>query len=192
MPDVPERNLAAIGFSPGACNNTDLKTKQGTIVDNEESINLRPIGMVETDVADTDIARRRRTMVSDIIIFDEYVEGLQGITEYSHLIVLFWMHRARPSSTLVVHPRGNTDLPLTGVLASRGRGHPNPIGLAVVELLERTGPRLKVRKLDAYDGTPVIDIKPYDHYDVHPQIRVPQWFNERLEQSSLGHRKSSG
>ena len=159
---------------------------------NDTSIHMRPIGLVETSVADGDVARQRRQMVSEIVIYDEYAAGLEGITEYSHIIVLFWMHRAQPPSDLIVHPRGNTSLPLTGVLASRGRGHPNPIGLAVTELIERNGPRLIVRKLDAYDGTPVIDIKPYDSYDIHTDIRTPQWFVELMMRSPSEDSKSSG
>lgn len=147
----------------------------------EASIHLRPIGVVETDVADADVAHRRREMVSDIILFDAYADGATGIEQYSHIIVLFWMDRTPPSENLLVHPRGDTSLPLTGVFASRGRGHPNPIGLAIAELLERSGPRLRVRRLDAYHGTPVIDIKPYDQYDVFTEIRTPQWFSKRLQ-----------
>jgi tRNA (adenine37-N6)-methyltransferase len=89
------------------------------------------------------------------------------------------MDRARSSGVLRVHPRGDETLPLTGVFAARGRNHPNPIGLAVVELLERDGPHLTVKRLDAYDGTPILDIKPYDHYDVFTEIEVPAWFRER-------------
>jgi tRNA (adenine37-N6)-methyltransferase len=155
-------------------------------------IHLRAIGRVETDIADADIARKRRTLISDVVIFDDYVAGLEGIAEYSHLIVLFWMHRAQVSADLVVHPRGDPSLPLTGVLASRGRGHPNPIGLAVAELIERNGHRLTVRKLDAYHGTPVIDIKPYDRYDIHTDIRLPRWFDERMTQTRSEGPKSSG
>jgi tRNA (Thr-GGU) A37 N-methylase len=82
-----------------------------------------------------------------------------------------------------VHPRGDDALPLTGVLASRGRGHPNPIGLAVVDLCKVDRLRLTVRRLDAYDGTPVLDIKPYDRYDAYTDIRVPEWL--RLRQSDV-------
>jgi len=146
---------------------------------NTSSLTMRPIGFVETDVADEDVARRRRTIVSDIVIAEPYAGALNGIEDYSHIIVLFWMDRAPPFSDLLVHPRGDQTLPPTGVLASRGRSHPNPVGLAVVELVSRNAHRLTVRRLDAYHGTPVIDIKPYDDYDVYPDIRVPEWFQQR-------------
>jgi len=141
---------------------------------------LAVIGRVVTTVADDDIARNRRHLVSHIDIDPYYADALTGIEAYSQLIVLFWMHRARPSESLLVHPRGNPELPLTGVLASRGRAHPTPVGLAVVDLIARHGNTLEVRRLDAFNGTPVIDIKPYDHYDVFPDPAVPEWFRSRL------------
>ena len=150
---------------------------------NDSPICMRAIGLVETDVADADIARQRRTMVSDIVLFDDYVAGLKGITEYSHIIVIFWMHHAVPSAELIVHPRGDTSLPPSGVFAARGRGRPNPIGLAVTELIKLEGPRLTVRRLDAYNATPIIDIKPYDRYDIYTAIRMPKWFDEHRRPS---------
>ncbi len=142
--------------------------------------NLEIIGQVVTEVADDDISRRRRELVSRIEIAPHFAAALLGIEAYSQLIVLFRMHRARPLESLTLHPRGDEQLPLTGVLASRGRAHPNPIGLAVVDLVSRHNNTLTVRRLDAYHGTPVIDIKPYDHYDVCPEPRVPDWFRQRL------------
>ena len=144
---------------------------------------VRAIGRVETTVTNESISAARRTIESDIVVFDQYVDGLLGITEYSHLIALFWMDRTPPQREMRVHPRGDRSLPLTGVLASRGRNHPNPIGLAVVELLKVTGPRLTVRRLDAYDGTAIIDIKPYDDYDRVHEPRTPAWFSARAKRS---------
>jgi tRNA (adenine37-N6)-methyltransferase len=143
------------------------------------SMVCQPIGFVRTAVADDDIARKRRELVSTIEILPAYGAALQGIEAYSHLIVLFWMHRVQPGEALLCHPRGDQNLPLTGVFATRGRNHPNPIGLAVVELVERDSTALLVRRLDAYDGTPIIDIKPYDDYDSVADPRVPAWFRQR-------------
>lgn len=140
---------------------------------------LRPVGRVDCAVPDAEIARQRRTLVSDIVIFDPFAPALAGIDAYSHLFVLFWMDRRPASPPLLAHPRNDPTLPPTGAFAMRGRNHPNPIGLAVVELLARRDTRLTVRRLDAFDGTPVLDIKPYDHYDVVADPRVPQWFLER-------------
>lgn len=144
-----------------------------------DPISLHPIGYVESSIADADVARQRREMIVDIVIEPAYIEALTGLNEYSHLIVLFWMDQFEPSGEYLVHPRGDETLPLTGVLAARGRNHPNPLGLAVVELLGMQSNRLQVKKLDAYNRTPIVDIKPYDHYDVHNDIRVPAWFHAR-------------
>ncbi|MGE0385764.1 MAG: tRNA (N6-threonylcarbamoyladenosine(37)-N6)-methyltransferase TrmO [Gammaproteobacteria bacterium] len=143
-------------------------------------IHYSPIGFVRTDCPDDEVPRRRREIVSTIVVEPALEDALTGIDAFSHLIVLFHMHRASADrQPLVVHPRGDPSLPQTGVLAARGRNHPNPIGLAVVELLERERNALRVRRLDAYDGTPVIDIKPYDHYDVFTGLRLPAWLAAR-------------
>ncbi len=145
----------------------------------EGPITLASIGYIKTDTAETDIPHKRSEIIAELILFEHLTSALDGIEEYSHLFVLFWMHKVNPQEfCMKVHPRGREELPLTGVLATRGRNHPNPIGLAVVELLERNANRLKVRRLDAFNGTPIIDIKPYDHYDVFTDIRVPQWWNQ--------------
>lgn len=141
---------------------------------------LQLIGHVRTTVPDADVGRQRREIVSRIEVLPACADALTGIEAYSQLIVLFWMDRAPRAGALLSHPRGDPALPLTGVFASRGRAHPNPIGLAVVDLLARADNVLSVRRLDAWDGTPVIDIKPYDHYDVYPDPRVPDWFRARL------------
>lgn len=147
---------------------------------------LHVIAHVRTGIADADVAKSRRHIESDILVLPQYADALTGIEEYSQLFVLFWMHRTPSGGALTTHPRGDPTLPLTGVLASRGRAHPNPIGLAVVDLVGRRGNVLSVRRLDAFDGTPVIDIKPYDHYDVFPDPRVPAWFRARLGHGSAG------
>lgn len=141
---------------------------------------LRIVGHVRCPLADAEVGRARRHLVSDIEILPACAEALTGIEEYSQLIVLFWMERAPRDPPLLSSPRGDDTLPPTGAFAARGRARPNPIGLAVVDLLARAGNVLTVRRLDAWDGTPVIDLKPYDHYDVHPDPRVPAWLRARL------------
>lgn len=142
------------------------------------SIEIEPIGYVRHQVAEADVPRRRRELVSEIEILERYVPALDGIEDWSHLFVLFWMHKLEVGhrSILRARPRGRADLPELGVLASRGRQRPNPVGLAVVELLEHRGNVLSVRRLDAFDGTPVIDLKPYDNYDVVQDLRMPAWW----------------
>lgn len=147
---------------------------------------VHPIGFVHTSVADADVARRRRDIESVIEILPEYAAGLAGIEEYSHLFVIFLLDRAAPPASLVAHPRGDSTVAATGVFAARGRNHPNGLGLAVVELLARDGERLVVRRLDAYDGTPILDIKPYDDYDRVDAPRVPDWWRRRTMTPTRG------
>ncbi len=148
-------------------------------------ISLTQIGHVECDVAKQDIPRNRRNIISDIVIDEQYLPAIKGIEAYSHLFVLFWMHETDPCQYKPqVHPRGRDDLPLMGILATRNRHHPNPIGLAVVELKSVNQNRLTVKKLDAYNQSPILDIKPYDPYDVQENIRLPDWWGLKNGQKS--------
>lgn len=144
------------------------------------TITLQAVATVHHDVPDDEVSSRRRDIIAEVRVLPRFADGLLGIEAYSHLIILFWMHGAAAGTEpLQLHPRGNPALPLTGVFASRGRSHPNPVGLAVVDLVERRGNSLLVRRLDAWSGTPVIDIKPYDYYDSYDQVRLPAWLQAR-------------
>ncbi len=143
-------------------------------------INLSPIGYVKNNIPEEEVPRKRAEMVSEILIDEQWTDALQNIEEYSHIFVLFWMHKVGSEAVKqLIQPRGDEKLPTTGILATRARNRPNPIGIAVAELLERDGNKLIVKKLDAFDGTPVLDIKPYDDYDVFEDIRVPEWWANR-------------
>jgi tRNA (adenine37-N6)-methyltransferase len=143
----------------------------------QSAFNVTAIGVVKTAVPDAQISKSRKELVSEIIVFPAYTAALAGLEEYSHLIILFWMDRAPPLQALTGHPRGDPAQPEVGVLAMRSRSRPNPLGLAVVDLVERNANSLLVRRLDAYHGSAVIDIKPYDYYDAYQHIRVPDWSN---------------
>jgi tRNA-Thr(GGU) m(6)t(6)A37 methyltransferase TsaA len=138
--------------------------------------NLTPIGFVRTNAVGDEVKDKNR--LSQIIIHDELAEALDGIAGFSHLFVLFWLHEISDEQrkTLKVHPRGRRDLPLLGVLATRTMLRPNPIGLTLVELVKFEGNVLTVRGLDAFDGTPVLDVKPFDSWDMAKDARVPQWW----------------
>ena len=117
-------------------------------------------------------------VVSDIVVNNSLTEALDGLEEFSHIIILYWMHQVRTTGQLPlkVHPKANQELPIVGLFASRSPKRPNPVGKATVRLLQRQGNILKVKGLDAIDGTPVIDIKPYlPGYDSVTNAKVPQW-----------------
>jgi len=143
-------------------------------------IRLRPIGRVRCDFSEEEIKKKRGSIVSEVIIDPPYAAALDGVESYSHLFVIFYMHKVPLTETkaLKVHPRGRTDMEKVGIFATRSRNRPNPIGLAVVKLLQRHGNSLKVRALDALDGTPVLDIKPYDPIDMQKSVRIPKWWHK--------------
>lgn len=141
------------------------------------TICMQSIATVHSPFTRDGVRMSRRDIVAQIVVNEDLAAGLMGIEEWSHLIVLFWMDQlAGKPCRLTTHPRHRTDLPAVGVFCARGRERPNPIGLAVVELLKRDKNVLTVKALDAYDASPVLDIKPYDPYDVVTGIRVPDWW----------------
>ncbi len=91
-------------------------------------------------------------------IFEEFLEGLDGIEAGQTIMVLFWLHESA-RNILKVHPRGRKENPLRGVFSTRSPVRPNPIGVSELRVLHIDGPRLQVRGLDVLDKTPVIDIK---------------------------------
>jgi tRNA-Thr(GGU) m(6)t(6)A37 methyltransferase TsaA len=140
-------------------------------------INLTPIGFVKNSVTERG-TEDYQAFTSEIIIKEDLKEALSRIDEFSHIIVIYWMHKLPPSqrSIIKVHPKGNHTLPLVGVFASRSPARPNPIGITTVKLLERRSNVLKVTGLDAIDGTPVLDIKPYIPNDISSnEAKTPGW-----------------
>jgi len=105
-------------------------------------------------------------------------EALEGIEEFSHLFVLFWLHEMSDEDRRImkVRPRGRSDMPLLGIFATRTPHRPNPIGLTRVKLLKVEGNVVTVQGLDAFDGTPVLDIKPFDSWDTTEDFKVPEWW----------------
>lgn len=117
--------------------------------------------------------------IAKIKIFQEFCDGLEGIENYSHLIVLYWIHlrdTKRNRQTLLVYPKRHAVNTLTGVFACRSPTRPNPIGLCVVKLVGRENCTLTVSGLDALENSPIIDIKPYiPKLDSVPDAQVPKW-----------------
>jgi tRNA-Thr(GGU) m(6)t(6)A37 methyltransferase TsaA len=122
---------------------------------------INPIGVIHSPYKARNEAPhqgRFSDTVSEIEIFDTYAEGLTDIEKHPHLIVLSWFDRSDRTVLKATPPHTGIE---HGVFATRSPERPNPVGLCVVDLIERKGTRLKVRGLDSIDGTPVIDIKPY-------------------------------
>ena len=155
-----------------------------------EKIELKPIGFVKTKSVGKEV--RDKGNVSEIVFREYLEEALDGIEDFSHMFVIFWMHEISKEDrrTMKVHPRGRRDMPLLGAFATRTPHRPNPIGLTLVELLEVEGNVVTVRGLDAFDGTPVLDIKPFDHWDVPEDASVPEWWM-KLEKEKTRKRGTS-
>jgi tRNA-Thr(GGU) m(6)t(6)A37 methyltransferase TsaA len=130
---------------------------------------LRFIGIVE-ETGEQDAKLR---------IFSEFSDGLKNIEDFSHVLILYWIHQRDNQTdrrTLLVLPRRHAADVEIGVFACRSPSRPNPIGMCVVELTAINGCVLTVRGLDAFKGSPVIDIKPYiPRADCFPDARVPEW-----------------
>ncbi len=143
-------------------------------------INLTPIGFVKNAI--TQPKREDwQSVTSEIIVNENLKEALSGIDEFSHIIVIYWLHQtaSKERSIMKVHPRKDRNLPLTGVFATRSPARHNPIGIATVKLLERRDNVLKVIGLDAIDGTPVLDIKPHiPGSDSPAAARTPGWLTK--------------
>jgi tRNA-Thr(GGU) m(6)t(6)A37 methyltransferase TsaA len=142
-----------------------------------DPIQITPIGVVRTDT--TEIDSQWRKTVSQIHLDTAYQSGLQGLEDWSHIVVIFSMHETTfdPDQHLVSRPGDREDMPEVGVFAQRSNITPNTIGMTAVKVLEINDNVLTVRGLDAIDGTPVIDIKPYAPiYDGANDPLVPVWF----------------
>jgi tRNA-Thr(GGU) m(6)t(6)A37 methyltransferase TsaA len=152
--------------------------------DETRVLRLSPIGYVQNDVQAWEHVTWEE-IESRIFVRKEYEEGLQGIEEFSHIVVIFWLDRPQEKETpLRVHPEAKEEMPLVGLFATRTPLRPNPIGVTTVELLAVEGNELEVRGLDAFDGTPVLDIKPYlVRGDLKPGASVPGWLH-RLWQTT--------
>jgi len=117
-----------------------------------------------------------------IEIHPEYEEGLVGLDQFSHILVCFWFHKndtREQRKTLLVHPRGNKENPLTGVFATRSPQRPNPFGISVCKILSIVENTIYIDKIDAFNGSPAIDIKPYipkiDSIPLLSDVITPCW-----------------
>ncbi|MDI9643875.1 MAG: tRNA (N6-threonylcarbamoyladenosine(37)-N6)-methyltransferase TrmO [Candidatus Verstraetearchaeota archaeon] len=149
------------------------------------AFNLKPIGFVRTRHRDDEISESFEGVDGTIEILDDFSAGLEGLEGFSHILVVAYLHKipldARKAMMvkpkwLVKYAEDPRSIPEVGVFATRSPHRPNPIALSVVRLIEREGKNLKVDDLDLYDGTPVLDLKPY--IPLNCCVRFPAWFLE--------------
>lgn len=132
------------------------------MADHQPDFRVTPIGRVESSLTDCAAAPKQghEGAPDAWLVFDPaVVDGLDNIRVGDRVVVLTWLDRAR-RDVLRVHPRDDLAQPEQGVFSTRSADRPNPIGLHPVEVLSVDGPRLRVRGLEAVDGTPIVDVKP--------------------------------
>jgi tRNA-Thr(GGU) m(6)t(6)A37 methyltransferase TsaA len=143
-----------------------------------KKIEISPIGFVRRTSSTENV--RDKSLVSRIVLRKDLVKALDGVAEFSHVIIIYWMHKISNAERKSVHGGGRREMPPVGVFACRGPIRPNPIGLTVVELVKHEENVLWVRGLDALDSTPVLDIKPYGRpSDVVVNFSAPKRFHEK-------------
>ena len=146
-------------------------------------IEFNEIGIVKTEINEKKDSNWGEA-VSKIVLNEELRDGLTGLSEFSHVLVIFFLHEAKFNREQHIkrRPQGREDMPEVGIWAQRVKDRPNPIGVTSVELVEVTDDGIIVRGLDAIDGTLVIDIKPYfPMYDCKNEAKVPEWVYRLME-----------
>ena len=133
-----------------------------------ESFQIFPVGMV-----------RKKKETTWIEIFEPFSDALLGLEGFSHIQVLFWFHEndlADRRKTLRVHPCKDEKIPLTGVFATHSPLRPNLIGLTICKITSIRNRHIEIEDIDAFDGTPVIDVKCYiPDSSADSEIRLPSW-----------------
>ena len=144
-----------------------------------DKITLKPIGYVKSPVKATPKPEYDwRSIISEIVLEPGLAAGLEGLDKYSHVIVIYYAHKAANPADMShsVRYKGNPGYPIVGVFASRSPYRPNPLGQKLARLLEVKGNTVRVEGLDALDGTPVLDIKPFiPGYDSAEGAVSPSW-----------------
>jgi tRNA (adenine37-N6)-methyltransferase len=145
---------------------------------------VNPIGSVKCSVTAMSEGNWGK-IDSEIHLDPQYAGGLAELAGFSHILVVFFLDRSQgfdPAKHLLRKPRGMEDLQPVGVFAQRTKYRPNPIGVTAVKLLGIDGNVVKVRGLDALDGTPVLDIKPYmPAFDRVDDVTLPAWVKQFME-----------
>lgn len=155
-------------------------------------ITYTPIGYVRSPEKES----RKGTFAgveAEIVVDEDLTGGLVGLEEFSHVEVIFVMHQPEPTIerdqlNLAVHPRGHREIPAVGLFATRSPNRPNRIGVTPCELLGVEGNVIRVRGLDALDGSPVLDLKApvLQYYERYPEMRFARWMHRLKELDQRG------
>ena len=142
-----------------------------------KEIKVDPIGFVKNNEKEQRFGSFSNE-ITEIEVDEKFTDALNGIDDYSHVIIVFWMDKVK-ESVITHQPQGNPEVPIVGIFSCRCPQRPNPIAITTVKLIERQGNKIKVKGLDILDGTPIIDIKPYwPIYDKVIGGIIPDWVNK--------------
>ena len=134
---------------------------------------FKPVGFVRHRYGDDEV-KAKRVVDAVVEVLPEFEEGLRGVEEFSHLILVTYLHKSR-GRPLVVRPKRVPGAPEVGVFATDSPDRPNPIGVTIVRLVKREGRLLYVEGVDLFDGTPVLDIKPFTPARCPGDVKAPWW-----------------
>lgn len=147
-------------------------------------IELKAIGFVKNQRKEI-IDDNWKEIISEIELAPDIItESLEGIEDFSHLEIIFFMNQVKDKKAIAQyrHPRNNKTLPKLGTYAQRNKNRPNKLGLTTVELIKREGRKITVRKLDAINGTPILDIKPVmKDFQAQGEIKQADWVQEVMK-----------
>lgn len=142
--------------------------------DKNGAITIKPLGIAKNNVSKLTLPGWK-DLVTKVEIDKAYADGLDGIEDYSHVVIVYWMDK-ETECHLKHHPQGREDVPFIGIFACRCPQRPNRIAISTVALLSRDRNTLKVKGLDIVNNTPILDIKPYTpQYDKVEKAKVPEW-----------------
>ncbi len=145
-------------------------------------IELEPIGFVSNQVTEP-IDENWGSVKSKLVIEAEFVKGIKGLEQFSHAVVITFLNKAEfnLSKQIVRRPRDLDTMPEVGIFSQRAKDRPNPIGVTSVNILTVGDGFIDVIGLDAINGTPILDIKPYfPQYDCIKDATVPGWVNKLM------------
>ena len=146
-------------------------------------ITLTPIGTVK-NIRETAIDDHWSEIISEIELAEHIpTESLDRISDFSHLEIIFYFDQVKEDNIVFSgRPRGNPDYPMVGIFGQRKKDRPNKIGLCTVALISHTGRTIRVKNLDAINGTPILDIKPvFREFQSKGEINQPAWVADLMK-----------
>ncbi|MEM3571612.1 MAG: tRNA (N6-threonylcarbamoyladenosine(37)-N6)-methyltransferase TrmO [Candidatus Bathyarchaeia archaeon] len=152
-----------------------------------KAITIKPIGKVNVKFDDETIKNSKNGVKGEIEIFKKHEKGLEGIDGFSHLIIIAYLHKVKEKEKKVLKVRFKRllrfgiklkEIPEVGVFCSDSPHRPVPIALTIVKLIKREGRKLYVEGLDLFNGTPILDLKPYTFERIIKKLKFQKWYKE--------------